>query len=230
MLFCAPIIGLWYWCTDQYIVQRALGARNERRPAAAASSPRFLKLLPVFIFIIPGMICFALAEQRAERRALQQALVRRTASSSRENSQAAFPLMVQHVLPVGVRGIVVAGLLAALMSSLAGVFNASSTLFTMDLYQKFKPARLAGASWSGSAGWPPRHGADRPGLGPGDPGGTRAVRLPAGRPGLPGAADLRGVLLRRLLPPAEPQGLPGGAAGRVRARACSAWRSTRRCR
>ncbi len=62
MLFCAPIIGLWYWCTDQYIVQRALGAPNETEARRGSISPSFLKLLPVFIFIIPGMICFALAE------------------------------------------------------------------------------------------------------------------------------------------------------------------------
>jgi len=137
MLFCAPIIGLWYWCTDQYIVQRALGARDEGQARRGSIFAAFLKLLPVFIFIIPGMICFALASS-GQNAALQQALIR-DGELVRENSQAAFPLMVQHVLPVGIRGIVVAGLLAALMSSLAGVFNASSTLFTMDLYQKFKP-------------------------------------------------------------------------------------------
>ncbi|WP_165250518.1 sodium:solute symporter [Paludisphaera soli] len=137
MLFCAPITGLWYWCTDQYIVQRTLGARNEQQARRGSIFAAFLKLLPVFIFIIPGIICFALAAS-GQNAALQQAMFR-DGELIREQSQAAFPLMVQHVLPVGVRGIVVAGLLAALMSSLAGVFNASSTLFTMDLYQKFRP-------------------------------------------------------------------------------------------
>ncbi|HOZ45849.1 MAG TPA: sodium:solute symporter [Candidatus Hydrogenedentes bacterium] len=137
MLFCAPIIGLWYWCTDQYIVQRALGAPNEQQARRGAIFAGFLKLLPVFIFIIPGMICFALA-QSGKVEALRDALY--TAGQiDREKSQAAFPLMVQYALPAGIRGIVVAGLLSALMSSLAGVFNASSTLFTMDLYQKFRP-------------------------------------------------------------------------------------------
>ena len=131
MLFCAPIIGLWYWCTDQYIVQRALGAPNEQQARRGSIFAAFLKLLPVFIFIIPGMICFALADSNT---ALE---LKRELEST--GQQAAFPLMVKHVLPVGVRGIVVAGLLSALMSSLAGVFNASSTLFTMDLYQKFRP-------------------------------------------------------------------------------------------
>jgi len=137
MLFCAPIIGLWYWCTDQYIVQRALGAPNEQEARRGSIFAAFLKLLPVFIFIIPGMICFALAKS-GKMVELQDALYTAGALDS-EKCQAAFPLLVKHVLPAGVRGIVVAGLLAALMSSLSGVFNASSTLFTMDFYSKLKP-------------------------------------------------------------------------------------------
>ncbi len=137
MLFCAPIIGLWYWCTDQYIVQRALGAPNEREARRGSICAAFLKLLPVFIFIIPGMICFALAKS-GKIAELREALY--TAGTlDNEKCQAAFPLLVRHILPQGVRGIVVAGLLAALMSSLSSVFNASSTLFTMDFYSKFRP-------------------------------------------------------------------------------------------
>jgi len=137
MLFCAPIIGLWYWCTDQYIVQRALGAPNEREARRGSIWASFLKLLPVFIFIIPGMICFALAKS-GKMAGLQEALYTGGVIDN-EKCQAAFPLLVKHVLPVGVRGLVVAGLLAALMSSLSSVFNASSSLFTMDLYSKFSP-------------------------------------------------------------------------------------------
>ncbi|MGB2808834.1 MAG: sodium/solute symporter, partial [Sedimentisphaerales bacterium] len=137
MLFCAPIIGLWYWCTDQYIVQRALGAPNEREARRGSIWASFLKLLPVFIFIIPGMICFALAKS-GKMAGLQEALYTAGAIDN-EKCQAAFPLLVKHVLPPGVRGLVVAGLLAALMSSLSSVFNASSALFTMDLYSKFRP-------------------------------------------------------------------------------------------
>lgn len=137
MLFCAPIIGMWYWCTDQYIVQRALGAPNEREARRGTIFASFLKLLPVFIFIIPGMISLALA--KSGKVPALGALVDASGQAIPEQAQAAFPLMVQHALPAGVRGIVVAGLLAALMSSLAGAFNASSTLFTMDLYQKFRP-------------------------------------------------------------------------------------------
>jgi SSS family solute:Na+ symporter len=137
MLFCAPIIGLWYWCTDQYIVQRALGAPNERQARRGTICAGFLKLLPVFIFIIPGMIAYALAVSGKVPEL--RGLLGPNGQALREQSQSAFPLMVAHVLPVGVRGLVVAGLLSALMSSLAGAFNASSTLFTMDLYQKFRP-------------------------------------------------------------------------------------------
>jgi SSS family solute:Na+ symporter len=138
MLFCAPVIGLWYWCTDQYIVQRALGAPNEREARRGSICASFFKLLPVFIFIVPGMICFALAKSgRAE--VIQQTIFDSQGHVIRAESQKAFPLLVMTVLPAGVRGIVVAGLLAALMSSLSGVFNASSTLFTMDFYSKFRP-------------------------------------------------------------------------------------------
>jgi SSS family solute:Na+ symporter len=141
MLFCAPVIGLWYWCTDQYIVQRALAAPNETQARRGAIFAAFLKLLPVFIFIIPGMICLALALS-GKVPELKQILTEQGGKYvvDRNAAQAAFPLMVAYVLPAGVRGIVVAGLLAALMSSLSGVFNASSTLFTVDLYQKFKPS------------------------------------------------------------------------------------------
>ncbi|MDI6848958.1 MAG: sodium:solute symporter [Candidatus Saccharicenans sp.] len=137
MLFCAPIIGLWYWCTDQYIVQRALAAKNETQARRGSIAASYFKLLPVFIFIIPGIICYGLALS-GKIPALQQQLIGPGGQIIRDQAQQAFPLMVAHVLPVGVRGIVVAGLLAALMSSLAGVFNASSTLFTIDFYSRIK--------------------------------------------------------------------------------------------
>ncbi len=236
MLICAPIIGLWYWCTDQYIVQRALGAPNEQQARRGSVFAGMLKLLPVFIFIIPGMICIALtikaqtgniegmnfdkmfktgrvvmpaeimamdayrpyvveveetkgdptpvvkkidldkmaAEspetleqvrrdqffvpfkdyfstdgQRIDLEKLRaddpdgekMAYLLQLAQGSLSDSGKgmSFPMMVTNVLPTGVRGVVVAGLLAALMSSLAGVFNACSTLFTIDFYRKLKP-------------------------------------------------------------------------------------------
>jgi len=138
MLFCAPIVGLWYWCTDQYIVQRVLGAQNETDARRGSICSAALKLLPVFIFIIPGMIAFALAKS-GQNAALQQAMLDANGNVIRDNAQQAFPLLVAKVLPIGIRGVVVAGLLAALMSSLAGAFNASAALFTIDFYSKLRP-------------------------------------------------------------------------------------------
>jgi SSS family solute:Na+ symporter len=132
MAICAPVIGLWYWCTDQYIVQRALGAPNERVARQGSIFAAFLKLFPVYLFIIPGLICYALAKS-GKIPALTEAF------NQPNGSQGAFPLLVQHLLPPGLRGIVVAGLLSALMGSLAGVFNACSTLFTVDIYEKLRP-------------------------------------------------------------------------------------------
>jgi solute:Na+ symporter, SSS family len=137
MLFCAPIIGLWYWCTDQYIVQRALSAKDEATARRGSIFASYLKLSPVFLFIIPGLIALALA--KTGQVPGLGVMVDAQGNVIPQAAQAAFPLMVKDLLPAGLRGIVVAGLLAALMSSMAGAFNASSTLFTMDLYTKFKP-------------------------------------------------------------------------------------------
>ena len=148
MLLCAPIIGLWYWCTDQYIVQRALTAPNEQEARRGTIFAAMLKLLPVFIFIIPGMIALALA--RTGQVPGLAAMVDANGNAVPAAAQGAFPLLVQHIMPIGLRGIVVAGLLAALMSSLAGVFNASATLFTIDFYQRFRPhASQARLVWVG---------------------------------------------------------------------------------
>jgi SSS family solute:Na+ symporter len=135
MLFCAPIIGLWYWCTDQYIVQRALGAPNETVARQGSIFAAFLKLFPVYLFIIPGLICYALA--RSGKIPELAGMVAPDGTAHPSISNGAFPMMVQYLLPPGIRGIVVAGLLSALMGSLAGVFNACSTLFTVDLYEKW---------------------------------------------------------------------------------------------
>ncbi len=124
MLFCAPIVGFWYWCTDQYIVQRVLAAENETQARRGTIFGAYLKLTPLFIFIIPGMI--ALALQKSGKLELASA-------------DQSFPVLVKVLLPVGLRGLVVAGLLAALMSSLSSVFNSCSTLFTIDIYEKLRP-------------------------------------------------------------------------------------------
>ena len=127
LLFGAPIVGLWYWCTDQYIVQRTLAAKDQRAARRGTIFGAYLKLTPVFIFIVPGMIAYALA-------------VKGTISPEvLYDGNQAFPLLVKEVLPIGLRGLVIGGLLAALMSSLASVFNSCSTLFTMDVYKKLAP-------------------------------------------------------------------------------------------
>ena len=137
MAICAPVIGLWYWCTDQYIVQRALGAPNERVARQGSIFAAILKLFPVYLFILPGLICFALAKSG---KVPGLGIVYDPATGKATSyAQAAFPLMVRYLLPAGLRGIVVAGLLSALMGSLAGVFNACSTLFTVDIYQRLRP-------------------------------------------------------------------------------------------
>ena len=127
LLFGAPIVGMWYWCTDQYIVQRTLAAKNQRQARRGTIFGAYLKLTPVFLFIVPGMIAYALAAQG------------KIGSEVLEDSSSAFPVLVREVLPIGIKGIVIGGLMAALMSSLASVFNSSSTLFTMDIYTKYNP-------------------------------------------------------------------------------------------
>ncbi len=130
MLVGAPIVGLWYWCTDQYMVQRCLAARSQTEARRGTIFGAYLKLLPLFIFIVPGMIAFALARTGH----LQDTSLLEEGKSNR-----AFPIMVLEILPAGFRGLVVAGLLAALMSSLASALNSSSTLFTIDIYKKIRP-------------------------------------------------------------------------------------------
>jgi len=124
ILFASPIVGLWYWCTDQYIVQRTLTAKNEKEARRGTIFAAYLKLFPFFIFLIPGLIAAALAS---------------SGKIELTQSDQAFPTLVKNLLPVGLRGLIAGGLLAALMSSLASVFNSCSTLFTMDIYRKFKP-------------------------------------------------------------------------------------------
>jgi solute:Na+ symporter, SSS family len=124
ILFASPIVGLWYWCTDQHIVQRCLAGRNEQQARRGTLFASYLKLLPFFIFMIPGLIAYVLAS---------------SGKIELPQSDQAFPVLVKALLPVGLRGLLAGGILAALMSSLAAVYNACSTLFTMDIYQKIKP-------------------------------------------------------------------------------------------
>jgi SSS family solute:Na+ symporter len=124
VLLGSALIGFWYWCTDQYIVQRTLSARSQKEARRGAIFAAYMKLLPVFIFLVPGMIAYAL-----KQKGLLQI----------ESADQAFPTLVATLLPAGLKGVVVGGLVAALMSSLASLFNSSATLFTVDFYKKFRP-------------------------------------------------------------------------------------------
>ncbi len=124
MMFGGAIVGIWYWCTDQYIVQRTLAAANIKIGRRGAIFGAYLKILPIFIFLVPGIIAYVLK---------QKGLL--TYSKADE----VFPALVQYLLPAGLRGLVAAGLMAALMSSLASVFNSSSTIFTVDIFKKLYP-------------------------------------------------------------------------------------------
>ena len=121
MLLGPPIVGIWYWCTDQCIIQRVLAAKGETQARRGSIFASYLKLFPFFIFFIPGITAYALVK---------------TGQLDLAASDQAFPALVKALLPIGLRGLVVGGLLAALMSSLAAVFNSCSTLFTMDIYKK----------------------------------------------------------------------------------------------
>jgi len=122
IVFGAPILGIWYWCTDQHIVQRVLAAKNVSEARRGSIFAGFLKILPVFIFVLPGMIAAALYTD-----------VRNTSADT------AYPTLVTRLLPAGFKGLVLAGMLAALMSSLASAFNSCSTLLTWDVYRKMNP-------------------------------------------------------------------------------------------
>jgi SSS family solute:Na+ symporter len=120
IVFGAPILGIWYWCTDQYIVQRVLSAKDLDHARGGAIFAGFLKILPVFILVLPGIVAHALSQGQV-------------------TGDRAYAWMVATILPSGVKGLVVAGLLAALMSSLSAMFNSTSTLLTIDLFQRLRP-------------------------------------------------------------------------------------------
>jgi len=125
IIFGAPILGVWYWCTDQFIVQRVLSASNIDNARRGTIFGGLLKQLPLFIFVVPGIIALVLSQ---------------SGQISLSEPDAALPTLIGTLLPAGLRGLVVAGLLAALMSSLSSVFNSCSTLIAWDIYKKLKPS------------------------------------------------------------------------------------------
>jgi solute:Na+ symporter, SSS family len=121
----SAIIGFWYWCTDQYIVQRVLAGRNQQHSRRGSILAAFLKLTPVFIFLVPGMIAFALTQAPGHH--------------FTTSGDAAYTSLVAQILPHGLRGMVACSMIVALMASLASKFNASATLFTMDFFREWYP-------------------------------------------------------------------------------------------
>ena len=131
IVISASVVGIWYWCTDQYIIQRTLAAKSLKDARRGALFGGLLKVWPVLIFLIPGMIGWALHQKGLMYIPSQQ-------NGTIDGNQV-FAIMVTSLLPEGLRGLVVAGLLSALMSSLASLFNSCATLFTVDIYEKIKP-------------------------------------------------------------------------------------------
>jgi SSS family solute:Na+ symporter len=121
IFFGAPILGIWYWCTDQVIVQRVLSARDEGHAKAGTIFAGFLKILPVFMLVLPGIIAYALYPEQVAK------------------PDFAYPTLVLNLLPVGLVGLVMAALLAAVMGAMSSVFNSASTLVTLDFYKKLRP-------------------------------------------------------------------------------------------
>ena len=128
IFFGAPILGIWYWCTDQVIVQRVLSARDEGHAKAATIFAGFLKILPVFILVLPGLIAFALYPR-----------LFRVVGGHVTNGDIAYPTMIVNLLPVGLVGLMIAALLAALMGAMSSVFNSASTMVTLDFYKRLRP-------------------------------------------------------------------------------------------
>src|SRR3989475_2912950 len=129
IFFGAPILGIWYWCTDQVIVQRVLSARDEGHAKAGTIFAGFLNIVPVFMLVLPGLIAFALYRDMFKIGANGQVL----------NGDIAYPTLVINLLPTGLVGLMIAALLAALMGAMSSVFNSASTLVTLDFYKKIKP-------------------------------------------------------------------------------------------
>ena len=139
-LFGSAIIGFWYWCTDQFIVQRVLFGKDQKQARRGTIFGAYLKLLPVFLFLIPGMIAFALTKKPDSVIGQQlSAALLPDASGALQNPDLAFPMLVNTLLPVGLKGVVICGILAALMSSLASLYNSSAMLYTIDIYKRKHP-------------------------------------------------------------------------------------------
>jgi len=127
------ITGVWYWCTDQTIVQRVLGARSENHARIGPLFAAFIKILPVFIFVLPGLICLGL---------INKGVIPPLAvlADGTPDAEQTYSHLINNVLPIGARGLVVAALLAALMSTVSGALNSIATLVSYDIFKRWRPA------------------------------------------------------------------------------------------
>lgn len=126
-----PVIGIWYWCCDQTIVQRVLAAKNEQHARLGPLFCAFLKVLPVFFFVLPGVICVALVQQKA------------FGAAAPLTSTDTYPFLITHLLPIGLKGLVIAAMLAAAMQTCSAALNSTATLVAYDLFQRYKPSLSA---------------------------------------------------------------------------------------
>jgi SSS family solute:Na+ symporter len=122
-----PVIGIWYWCADQTIVQRVLGAKDENHARIGALFAGLIKILPPFLFVLPGLMFYAI---------LKKGLI---SGVEVTDSKEVYALMIHHLLPVGLSGVMAAALIAALMSTVSGALNSIATLISYDLYKRIKP-------------------------------------------------------------------------------------------
>ncbi|XP_004090422.1 sodium/glucose cotransporter 5 isoform X3 [Nomascus leucogenys] len=137
MTFGLTIMATWYWCTDQVIVQRSLSARDLNHAKAGSILASYLKMLPMGLIIMPGMISRALFPDDVGCVVPSECL--RACGAEVGCSNIAYPKLVMELMPIGLRGLMIAVMLAALMSSLTSIFNSSSTLFTMDIWRRLRP-------------------------------------------------------------------------------------------
>lgn len=132
-----PVLGIWYWCADQTIVQRVLGAKDENHARVGPLFCGFIKILPVFIFVMPGLFAYALYQSGH----LDLSSLKTAGEGGREvvNSKGIYTLMILQLIPKGLAGVLVAALLSGLMSQISGALNSISTLASYDIYKRYKP-------------------------------------------------------------------------------------------
>jgi SSS family solute:Na+ symporter len=131
-----PVIGIWYWCCDQTIVQRVLAAKDEKNARLGPLFCAFIKILPVFFFVLPGVICVALVQQGFFGKETIDGVVKMVGPAK---SADAYPFMITHLLPIGLKGLVTAAMLAAAMQTCSAALNSAATLFSYDIWKRWNP-------------------------------------------------------------------------------------------